>query len=135
MHNTYHIKYTGQKEITTLKIPPALLTGGIYFLWFILSHYLKFSSFYSPAAILFPILDKSWTTLDFLFFSCYTNTRYQTRKTKVLQGFRRFPAQNESCVRDLPHVKQNFITHNFIMIYHCLKSLEIQRFLGFSFMS
>lgn len=32
MHNTYHIKYTGQKEITTLKIPPALLTGGIYFL-------------------------------------------------------------------------------------------------------
>ena len=55
----------------------------------------------------FPILYFFGTFLDFSSSSCYTITRYQTRKTKVLQGFRRFPAQNESCVRDLPHVKQN----------------------------
>ena len=52
-------------------------------------------------------LIESGYVLAFLVFSCYTITRYKTRKTKVLQGFRRFPAQNESCVRDLPHVKQN----------------------------
>nr|DAZ37587.1 MAG TPA: hypothetical protein [Caudoviricetes sp.] len=52
-------------------------------------------------------MDKFWTNLDFCSSPCYTITRYKTRKTKVLQGFRRFPAQNESCVRDLPHVKQN----------------------------
>ena len=47
------------------------------------------------------------TYLDFLSPPCYTNTRYKTTKNKVLQGFRRFPAQNESSVRDLPLVKQN----------------------------
>ena len=47
------------------------------------------------------------TYLDFSSPPCYTNTRYKTPKNKVLQGFRRFPAQNESSVRDLPLVKQN----------------------------
>lgn len=35
---------------------------------------------------------------------------------------------NESCVRDLPHVKQNFESNPFIIIYHDEKSPETQRF-------
>ena len=37
-------------------------------------------------------LIESGYVLAFLVFSCYTITRYKTRKTKVLQGLRRFPA-------------------------------------------
>ncbi len=45
--------------------------------------------------------------LLFLSFHAILSPVTKPEKTKVLQGFRRFPAQNESCVRDLPHVKQN----------------------------
>ena len=41
---------------------------------------------------LFPFWPFFYTSLDFSELPCYTITRCKTRKTKVLQGFRRFPA-------------------------------------------
>ena len=46
----------------------------------------------SNLAIQYTNLIESGYVLAFLVFSCYTITRYKTRKNKVLQGFRRFPA-------------------------------------------
>lgn len=56
------------------------------------SYYYFFVLFLSNTYCYLTILHFLNTFLDFSPSACYTITRYQTRKTKVLQGFRRFPA-------------------------------------------
>ena len=53
------------------------------------------------------VLENCRETLEIQISMCYTQHRCKAHKNKVLQGFRRFPALNESSVRDLPLVKQN----------------------------
>ena len=54
-------------------------------------------------------------------------------KIRSLRACRRFPALNESSVRDLPLVKQNFELNRFIIVHYGLRKPGNIAFLGFSF--